>query len=491
MLKIPIIINNWSGGISDSPYEGIKGSHAMIVGCDIHSKPGILQISNKMEKVSGDVVVDRIKWFTMKSADEIVGLGNGKKLYRTINGGASWNLEKTLGAGNGQGLLYFKGYYLFCLTTSLGWYKPAGSPDINESWKSINAQENCEWHPMLQTQRDGAVYIGCGDRIAMLSEKIDSGGFNPEDANTYNWNNDVVRIPSDFEIISLSELGNYLMIGCQKRSEINYYPIAIIYPWDYVLQSSSHDNPIILNTYGINAQLNNKNILYVNAGREGDIFQYNGARLEKLKKIPHVTEAWATILPGAVTEFKSILHFGVRGLEDLIGGIYSFGSPYRNYSAVLNMPYILSCGTSSMIIGAIFSTGQNLFASWESGTSYGIDKLNTNRRYSTGAYFETLLYQIDLSGYEQKIEEFHIILSKALASGQAIRIKYRRKIGDNWTEILTGSKTKTFSYATDGAKERILIPYSINNVINLQFKVELETASDNNTTPELKEIIIR
>lgn len=44
------------GGIADSEYSGVRGSQSVMVGWDLHSKPGLLQVNQKLSKESASVI---------------------------------------------------------------------------------------------------------------------------------------------------------------------------------------------------------------------------------------------------------------------------------------------------------------------------------------------------------------------------------------------------------------------------------------------------
>src|SRR3990167_1167817 len=235
MLSKPLIISKWDGGIADSPYEGIANSYAAIVGLDYRTFPGILQIERPMAKVSGqsggsDVVQGILKWFVNISPSEIYGLVDNQSvadrtdIVNSADTGATWSLLQSLGNSDSpfsaNGGIFWKGYFLFCSDGYLGYYKPnsSGSKWV-QSWQSlkVNGVSDSDWHPMMQGERDGALYIGNRSFIAQLTETATTV-FNPENSATFSFTKNALDITSDFRVKSLAEVGDFLMLGCWKNT---------------------------------------------------------------------------------------------------------------------------------------------------------------------------------------------------------------------------------------------------------------------------------
>ena len=498
MLSKPIIISGFSDGIADSPYEGTRNSQAMIVGFDYRTYPGVIMPERPLAKVSGDsagspVVTGYIKWFVaiqpgVTNAEiyalcDDQGVADVTRIIRSADSGATWSLFQVLGDSespcNANGGIFWKGYFLFCSDRYLGYYKPSGSPEWVLNWKDLSPLglgegTDVDWHPMLQGQRDGSLYIGAKSFVALLSEVADKT-FDPTDSATYSWNAQAIDIPSDFRIKSLAEIGQYLMLGCWKKVGTVHHPVAVLYPWNYVLRPLAHEAPIFKNKIlGISAQLNVNNVLYAWIGIQGEVFHYNVSEFTKLLKVP--TVAGIEIRPGAVTEFKDIPCFGVDNIvaSSIVGGIYEYGTTNpKRYPLSLNLAYPLACGQSDTYeIWAIGKCGINdniLLVGWYNSTDgeYGIDKLNLSGRYD-GAYFESMLMHLGTVQKKGQIEKCEIYLDGALSSG-AINVKYRRKASGDWTTIKRASATYTFS---DTNKSEFYLPFNIDDIVNIQFKVE-------------------
>ena len=518
MLPKPLIFAQWDAGIMDSAYEGIKGGFASIVGLDYRTYPGILQVERPMLKVSGqsggsDVVNGFVKWiinlgpesdYALCDEQAVGTTGYETRILRTENSGATWSLFKMMGTSdspfNANGGIFWKNYFLFASDKHLGYYKPGTTWVLD--WQSFHTAtdtggNDIDWHPMWQGQRDGSLYIGCGRYVALLVETAGKT-FDPTDATTYSFTYNALDIPSDFRIKSFAEVGDYLMLGCWKKVGTKHYPVAVLYPWNYVIRPLSHEAPLFKNKLmGVSAQLNIDNVLYSWLGSKGEIFYYNGSEFRKLKRLSK-NDGIGTleIRPGAVKEFNDMAYFGVDNAPTytpaVLGGIYQYGSHDKaKYPPSINLPYPLSLGQSAAheiySLGVAGLNDQILLAGWYiDGANSGIDQLDTSTRLSQGAYFETMLMQLGTVKDKAKIDKFEIYLDGPLAANQGIDIKYRRKASGSWIQIGEAGGS-TFSYTNDGAVSEKYIPFNINNIVNLQFKVNFYTSGD--TTPLLKTIL--
>ena len=517
MLPKPLILNRWDGGIADSPYEGIIGSHPAIVGLDYRTDPGILQLARPMAKVSGqsggsDVVQGDIKWFINISPSEIYAMDEGTsdvtRILKSTNSGDSWSLFKLIGSvdssSSANGGIYWKGYFLYCTDSWLGYYKPGASTEWLQGWQDlrVNGVSDSDWHSMLQGQRDGSLYIGNGSHVALLSETADTT-FDPTNSATYSFNADALDIPSDFRIKSLSEVGDNLMLGCWKKVGSVYHPVSVLYPWNYVLRPLSHEAPVFkTKSYGVTAQLNVDNVLYAWMGQHYEIYYYNGSEFSRLKRIPLDISQLSGVMgvnPGAVAEFLDIPHFGVDNVLSsplIYGGIYNYGtSDKKRYPLSLNCQYPISQTQSKATvinsIGVCGAGGNILLAGWQNSTdgTWGIDKINNSSRLTSGAFIETMLFRLGTAKLKPQIEQFEIYLDGNIASGQTIDIKYRRNTGDSWTTITPKNRANTFSYSLDGAISSKYIQFNINNVVDLQFRIEFSSSSGSNI--KLREVRIQ
>ncbi len=104
------------GGLSDSKYSGIKNSFARMIGWDIHSKPGLLQVNQRMTKISGSTVdafckvavdcTNGIRYWFSSTTGKIwqEKVGTWTLVYTTV---PSTGAAGTLGAYEYEGFIYW------------------------------------------------------------------------------------------------------------------------------------------------------------------------------------------------------------------------------------------------------------------------------------------------------------------------------------------------------------------------------------------------
>lgn len=79
----PIVIQAFNqGGVADSKYSGIASSNARLVGWDIHSKPGLLQVNQAMGKISSSTITEFCK--------NKVACSNGIRYWFSATSGKIW-----------------------------------------------------------------------------------------------------------------------------------------------------------------------------------------------------------------------------------------------------------------------------------------------------------------------------------------------------------------------------------------------------------------
>jgi hypothetical protein len=117
---------------------------------------------------------------------------------------------------------------------------------------------------------------------------------------------------------------------------------------------------------------------------------------------------------------------------------------------------------------------------------YGIDKTtNTTYQANYGGFYESPLYVVGTPLNQREFSEIEFQLSKELAAGEAIRIKYRVNLTDTFSTI------GTWDYATLGAVTSHHATTNIPATEFIQLRVELGAGTSSLTTPQLKQIILR
>lgn len=145
------------GGISDSIYAGAKYSVAQLVGCDIHSKPGLTTVRQKLAKDSAAVITQFCKVGLETSTGDIYFFSSTSgKIWKV---GSPYTLAHTttpnIGAAGCLGAFEYAGYLYWC-TEDRGHRIPVNSTALAD-W-STYAQED-----VLELDKDQDTLGSTGD----------------------------------------------------------------------------------------------------------------------------------------------------------------------------------------------------------------------------------------------------------------------------------------------------------------------------------------
>ena len=114
-------------------------------------------------------------------------------------------------------------------------------------------------------------------------------------------------------------------------------------------------------------------VLFVCAGTNGNIYLYDGTRLDFYTKVRGASTSPNTQLTTA---------FNRRPMFAIGGEIYSLVVPQRGLATSLNHEFTCSAG-SSATIHSLCTIGTTILISWELSGVFGIDKIDTNLAISS------------------------------------------------------------------------------------------------------------
>lgn len=386
---------------------------------------------------------------------------------------------------DGNGLCYWKGYWIILKqTTADAW--ASGSGTLTAGF--LTGLTSVAYHPAIWGQ-DDILYYGNGRYVGSLTETT-GDDFDPTDAASFSNNLAALDIPEGYIIMCLEELGDDLLSGTVFGATQPNNRIGDIFPWDRV--SSSFNLPIHVDEAGIFWMKTSGNLTYFGAGNEGRIYVTNGSVVKQVSVLPeNITQTLSNIrmYPGAVETARGRILFGVG---DSVGAsVYPMGVwGLIPDGSGLSCEHTVSTGNSGsggtkVYITSLLSASTSLlYVGWVSGTTNGIDKITFaggNRYGSSEAVIDTQMYAIGTPQSPTSLSHFDIELDTNIASGQSVTLQYRKKLGDSWTTAVT------FSYALAGAVGFVTLPYSIQDVSTIQFRIILDTAGSTDT-PRLKSI---
>lgn len=437
-------------GLADSKWSGIAGSVAACVGLDIHSTPGLIQVHQKLTKNSGSTVDAFCKvavaasngysfWFSSTT---------GKIFARTSGG--SWSLAYTTVAGAGAsgclGALEYNGFIYWATQSRLHRIAIANADD---SWagEALNwatfAVTNASWHPMAI--QDLTLFIGDGNQVAAV-----------DDAGTFDNNALDINTPNQIKTMIAHEWD--ILLGTYIADTV---PGEVI-RWDTVSPSWDSADPIA-EPGGINAFIRDDNNIYVNVGLAGNIYFYNGEKLEPFKRIPgtYSSTKYGSVHPNSVGCFKGIPVFGFSNGtgNPAPQGLYSLGSYSRDYPKVLDLSFVNSQNlTNSQEMGAILVLGFDLLVAWKDSSNFGVDAIDYTAKY-TSAYFETRML------FQNKRD-----LLKQIAGVAAYYNSLPASTGITFSYSINGAAYIAMTSVTDSDINAVKADLSVTGIGSLQIK---------------------
>jgi hypothetical protein len=383
------------GGLSSSKWSGKKNSVYKMIGFDPHSLPGILLVEQKMTaETTGTEPTELCKvavncsdgsqyWFSSDS---------GKIWERPTSG--TWRLVHTTTPAAGEakclGAAEYQGYIYWATQSRLHRITVANAntndwvTDAVEDWATFT-NTDISFHPMYSHPSQQILYIGDANYVA----QVDAGTFSAK----------ALDIKTPLRIKSLGQIGTDLLLGTYVADTVTKTEII---RWNGWSVSFTNSDPIP--EIGINAFLQADNFVLVQAGNKGNIYYYNGQQLELYGRIPgnYSSTAYGEVYPYSVANKEGQILFGFsNGSGDPADQlIYRISRHDKDYPYIMDQPYPISVrsGTDFVLtglsLGAILVVGSDIYVSWKSGSTYGVDKSDASNKLN-GAYLETRIMSIN------------------------------------------------------------------------------------------------
>lgn len=246
-----------------------------------------------------------------------------------------------------------------------GTVKTTTTVDFSTANARIYRQTDSAFHPMLIQNQ--VLYIGNGNHVSQV------------DVETFTEN--ALDIARPLRIKSLGRIGTDLLVGTYIADNVTETEII---RWNTYSVSYTNSDPIP--EVGINSFLAADNFVIVQAGNQGNLYYYDGMKLEPYMKIPgdYSPTAYGEVYPSAVANANGQMLFGFSNGSGNPAdqGVYRIARHSRNHKWIMDFPYPISersdgaLVTTSIEIGAVLVVGNDIYASWKNGSTYGIDKLN-------------------------------------------------------------------------------------------------------------------
>ena len=480
---MPLIINNFQKGQSSSPYL-TDGAFSKSANLDIWGQEGIARINYKPTLSLGTITGLMIS-STMDSDGNVFMADIDKDVYSYTLGTTATKISAS--SIIGSFVVYWEGYLFAINTTELNIY------GTGTTWYTFQSNLSAYFnHKPFYSSWDGKLYIPNIHNVARLS-KI--GTFDRENAGTYTWSTSVFAVPPAYKIMSINELGNYLVLACNSTATIGSGKTTFFF-WDRSATTSDY-----IYELGENSMFNLFKVgetLLVGGGMSGRIYELTTSGIKLYSQIPFDYDNSKRISINSdlysgtsmghsnLGWWNNQLIVGTTSLDGLSpAGIYGIkGKP--------NCLFTISSGedgsTGDVYIGMVLGIDdEHLIYSWKTyvgtTTTYGMDivKNSNNRTITYGSYFESLLYAVGTKTAKKSYDRVEVELARPLQTGEGVLIKYRTDISSSWTTL------DTQDYTTYGAVSSLDFP-GIHNLENIQIRCELTTGATSKNTPYLKEI---
>lgn len=475
----PITINNFQRGVATSPYVGF----GKIVGLDIFKKPGIIQCGGALNN-SGSVFTGFVTAEAIAPSGDLFQGTNDGKIYR--NG--------TL-IQSGRGIIHDMGIiqdYLIISSsgTSLDLFGPISVGGIyTANWKS-SLDNSVYGYKKIVIGKDNVVYIGNETKLASVTGfSAGTGTLNPQILLTGIFNNKVIQ--------TISEYNRFIAIMTSPGS--GNYGFSTLYFMDRGVADPSKVTfsvgiGVDIPERNINQMITKDNRLYFFGNDTGTFYETNQVTWTAIAMLPNrlIGQSYVTF-PNGISLVSGQITIGIGGnvnsAWDVIYGVYGI-----NGNALVCKSIISSGGygqTNSISIGSIIPSGQTdgYYASWQDGSTYGVDKVTTNIATGFNAWFESPFYE---TGSAIKPRSFQTVqfnfgnnLPIAFTGTTQLRLSYRTAINAPWIYYATYSYTVaglTYVYydgktttQSGSAVNTFFSNFPVQNTTNIQIKVEFDT----------------
>jgi hypothetical protein len=532
MPKPKVTINGFELGMFPDITAQISNGFNHGGGIDIHRNAGILQVSQKLdamtERAATNNITDAIMWQVKYSVtNKVFGLGS-KRIY--MYNGTTWGLVHIdANAAWGQGMAEFNGSLYYAGNTNLGKMSACvlnedlddsenavdlvdstgldaagsiivGTEIITYTGNAANSLTGCTrgaYGSTAAVHTTGDAAYGFKDSYKTLTSDttwhpmtifgdylvIGSGRYIEYLASDGTLTSTAVDLPLGYKIKCLAVYGNKLRIGTYRGSAFTDIAEAKLFSCTMgEMVGGEFEEDVVINECGINAMIVWRNNLVISAGIAGNFYSYNGASVSKICQVPktdYYAANWGHVYPGAITIFQGNLLFGWISSSTEYAGLFMLDD-----NLVLTSPFILSTGSIvSINIYSLLCVGANaystFYAAYSDGSAYSVDSINTGRRITSAAFYESQIYEIENEGESVNVDGIEIIASP-LQTGNSVKVEYKIDNASSWSDWATITSTNQVSpvWTAIGMAKRI------------QIRLEFTTSSSSNYSPEISTINI-
>lgn len=414
--------------------------------------------------------------------------GNGIVYYEASNGGST--IDRYIFIWRNGLIDYIKNVDAGGATWVYGW-NPADGTSGNTG-TVLKTQASTNNPHMAIVAPDNKVYYCDGAWIGRFYQSDPTVTFNPATTTTYTFDNTKVLPYTDISQC-IAPLGNNLLVGGK---------LNIIYPWDTF--SNLPQYPILVPEYNIQGLVTVNTNTFIQVGNRGRIYVTNGSQAQLFKKVPdHLS---GTVEPyftwGGFTSTKNQLYFGIYATTNSgtainqYGGVWAIDLDTKALRLTNKLSYQTYAGYASAIIPnfATNPAGTGLFIGWYDGVEMippncGIDTTSSTPYSNDECTLDTDLIPIGTFLKPTTNTRVEFKLAVPLTSADNIRLQYRQKFSDSYTDITNGY----FIFSTNGSGNTysgVCTNLNFENSQWLQIRAVMNTVNTSGSYVRLKEIRI-
>lgn len=442
--SVTIKIDNFSGGISDSPRKPTNNEFQSSRHFDIFSDPKrlipyrSLEADTETSVSATDLKQYLVRDFVYASASaKLYGLGQtGAGLTKIVQKADAttglWTLPAT-SEGNGavwNGCFFEYKDYLWGFQGTVQvfrWGLLSGVPAITNSQGTVASTITSVANGVIAA--DGNAYMAYNNVVV----RIGTTGTVTDSAKT---------VPTNYKITSLANYGSYLAIGCSPKDSFNGKSTVFLWNLSSDLFTETIDwgegdlrvlEPIEGFLVGVTDRyLNNA----TGAGRGSLIIQgYSGGSAQVLKEVFTQALVGKTIPTSKIVK-NNRLFFATKIMTNSAGteyneGIWSFGRKNSNYPWALTLDVIDTNITTSGI-QAIGSAANYFFIAHSNDGS--VDKTNDAATFAFTSVYESQIFNFGDTTSDKLLHSAKVFYRKQ-AAGETVTLKYRVDGATAWTTI--------------------------------------------------------
>lgn len=433
---IPQLVRELDFGITNNIRIGDPRYAQMVKHFDIFQKKNALIPYRDSEDGSSGGDTDKLSKFLYYgsktfSLGVVSGTARVKIFEMATFSGNSWSAT-TNGADSGGArsedcFIEYKGYaYGWAAGTRIWKADLSGGAAFTTSERSANYTAVCQG---VVHSKDDILYMPYDNKI----EKNNAGSWST-----------ALTLPSNLVIVSISEYGNYLAIGCKPSNGIGR---CVTYLWDRDSSLTTLSESIDFGTGELKLieEIEGSLIGISIIGNSSSAFvpkvvfsEWQGGSSAKVLPSMTITSSSTPIIRWK-QKVNGRMYFGMIVTIDGViqEGIWSMGTNSRGVFVLSldRLPNNDTTLTSGQPLGHIL-VGDYMFIAYLDNSAYAVSKTNDQSSFTATSIYETIIFDGGDPDIKKKLIGFTSFFEPLIAAG-VIRVYFKKDAESTWTRIFT------------------------------------------------------